>query len=138
MGVWTGVLGGSVTAVIALALDLLTGEGLDTATGLGAALGATGLAAPAVALLVLMPLLAVAIGVLLALVPPRAAGLATGLAGGAALGLVAALVVGRGAFGPYGLPLVVAGLCAGLLTGFLYSRYARIRVRPASSRPFAR
>jgi hypothetical protein len=141
MGLWTGVLGGAVTAVIATSLDLVTGAGLDAAARAGGRLGAEGPAAPLLALLVLAPAFAVVIGVVLSRLPARIAGTASGLVVGLAVGLLAALPVARAdldALGGDALGVLALGLASGLVTGFLYSRYARTRRRPASSRPFAR
>lgn len=139
MGVWTGLLAGTVTALVVLALDLATGAGLDGSARLAAAAGLPpGVPAAALAGAGGGLLFAVALGLVLSLLPPRLAGAGLGLLVGAAAGLgLVAGAVGRLASRD-ALVLLLSAAVAGVLTGFLYSRYARTQLRSPGFRPFGR
>jgi len=137
MGAWTGLLAGLLTAVVAALGDLVTGGGLDGAARVAAAAGLGGGIGAAVGVVTLGgPLVAVAAGLVMALLPLRAAGVGSGLAVGLLIGTSLFLVL-RGS-GADGVAVLLLALLAGLATGFLYSRYARTQLRPPASRPFAR
>jgi hypothetical protein len=137
MGAWTGLLAGLLTAGVAALSDLATGAGLDGAARLAAAAGLGGGIGVAVGVVALGgPLMAVSAGLIIALLPLRAAGAASGLAVGLLLGASLFLLL-RGS-GADGVAVLLLALLAGLATGFLYSRYARTQLRPPARRPFAR
>lgn len=137
MGLWTGFLAGIVTAVVAPLLDLASGGGLDACAHLAGLLGLSpGAGGAALVGAAGGLLLAIVLGVAVALLPLRVAGSGSGVLLGAAAGLILLTGVGRRPASPGAVVLFVPALAAGLLTGFLYSRYVRTQSRPPGSRPF--
>ncbi len=143
MGAWTGLLAGVVTTVIVLIADLAAGGGLDGTARLASLVGLPAGTAGALLVVILgVPLLVVVLGLLLAVLPIRAAGTAAGLglglAGGAGLAGLLAAARPAAVRDLSTLSPVFFGLVAGLILGFLYSRYVRTVLRPPSPRPFER
>ncbi len=143
MGAWTGLLAGVVTAGVVLVADLVAGGGLDGAARFASLLGlAFGVVGVLLAVVIGVPLLVVVLGLALAVLPIRLAGVAAGLGLGLIGGLaLAALLSAARPVAALDLPAlspVLFGSVAGLVLGFLYSRYARTVLRPPSLRPFGR
>lgn len=142
MGAWTGFLAGIVSAVTVGIVDLAAGGGLDGVGRVAAALGLdAGVPGAVAALFVGVPLVIVALGLVLAVLPLRVSGAAAGLGLGLLVGLAVAARLAS-ALAPAGAGLAIAaalaGAWAGLLSGFLYSRYARTLRRRPGERPFSR
>lgn len=142
MGAWTGLLAGVATSVAVGAADLGGGRGLDGTGRVASLLGlGSGALGSLVVLLVGVPLVVTCLGLVLAALPPRLAGTAAGPGLGLLVGLAIAALLSstpRAEVAGLAIPAALSGAWAGLLAGFLYSRYVRTLRRPRPERPFGR